>query len=76
MELKITTSKSLLRALIISCIVQSKSFKSNGPNVERNVQVKNKQGQNCLEKRLSYLCICVKFVCFKINFLIESKNIQ
>jgi len=41
-ELKITTGKSLLRTLILSCIVQNKSFKCNGPNVERNVRVKNK----------------------------------
>lgn len=53
MELKITTGKSLLRALIISCIVQSKSFKRNSPNVERNVQVKNKLSYDCLEKWLS-----------------------
>lgn len=42
MELKITTGKSLLRVLIISCVVQNKYFRCNGPNVERNVQVKNK----------------------------------
>lgn len=42
MELKITPGKSLLRALIISSIVQNKSFRCIGPNVERNVQVKNK----------------------------------
>lgn len=42
MELKLTTGKSLLRALFISCIVQKKSFKLNDPNVERNVQLKKK----------------------------------
>lgn len=42
MELKISTGKSLLRALIISCIVQNKSFKCSSPNVERNAYVKNK----------------------------------